>query len=95
LLRGRCSVPMTNTPIQIQIAEHAPSRPTQRELSREANLSPKFEALGARQGRREMLDFDCFVGASVDGRRRPEGAGKWFGLHVAARLPLPSPDSSA
>ena len=45
-----------------------------------------------------MLDFDCClkaVGASVDGRRRREGAGKWSGLHVAARLPLPSPDSSA
>jgi len=40
---------MTNTPIQI--AERAPSRPIQGELSREANLSPKFEAHGARQGR--------------------------------------------
>ena len=50
MLRGRCSVPMTNTPIQI--AERAPSRPVQSELSREANLSPKVEAHGARQGRR-------------------------------------------
>ena len=41
---------MTNTPIQI--AERAPSRPIQSQLSREANLSPKFEAHGARQGRR-------------------------------------------
>jgi hypothetical protein len=38
---------MTNTPIQI--AEHAPSRPIQRELSRESNLSPKIERLGARR----------------------------------------------
>jgi len=50
LLRGRRSVPMTNTPIQI--AERAPSRLIQNELSREANLSPKFEAHVARQGRR-------------------------------------------
>ena len=59
---------MTNTPIQI--AEHAPSRPIQRELSREANLSPKFEALGARQGRREMLDFDCLPQSRGCKRRR-------------------------
>jgi hypothetical protein len=26
----------------------------------------------------------------VDGRRRREGAGKWLGLHVSAREPLPS-----
>jgi len=41
---------MTDTPIQI--AERVPSRPIQSKLSREANLSPKFEAHGARQGRR-------------------------------------------
>jgi hypothetical protein len=50
LLRGRRSVPMTNTPIQI--AERTPSRLIQSELSREANLSPKFEAHVACQGRR-------------------------------------------
>src|SRR5882724_13217675 len=42
LLRGRRSVPMTNTPIKI--AERNPSRLIQSELSREANLSPKLEA---------------------------------------------------
>jgi hypothetical protein len=47
LLRSRCSVPMTNTPIQITERAPKPLRPN--ELSRAANLSPKIEAHGASQ----------------------------------------------
>jgi hypothetical protein len=50
---------MTNTPIQI--AERAPSRPIQSELSREANLSPKIEAHGASQGEDHAGEVETHV----------------------------------
>jgi hypothetical protein len=72
LLGGRCSVPMTNTPIQI--AERAPSRPIQSELSREANLSPKFEAHGARQGRRHSDHLLIWPRLTLAGKSRRDCA---------------------
>jgi len=64
---------MTNTPIQI--AERAPKPHAQNELSREANLSPKIEAPGARQGRRYGAEMrsGLFVLKKLEFLRANEG----------------------